>query len=65
MPRVSGARGQNKRAVIRVPFRAVWGLASFVAVICVLGATEVGQNLGEEGLAGAGACAGSRPEGTR
>lgn len=42
MPRVSGARGQNQSNIIQ----AVRGLASFVAVVCVLGVTEVGQNLG-------------------
>lgn len=47
MPRVSGARGQNQSNIIQ----AVRGLASFVAVVCVLGVTEVGQNLGGEGLA--------------
>lgn len=46
MPRVSGARGQNQSNIIQ----AVRGLASFVAVV-LLGVTEVGQNLGEEGLA--------------
>lgn len=47
MPRVSGARGQNQSNIVQ----AVRGLASFVAVVCVLGVAEVVQNLGEEGLA--------------
>lgn len=47
MPRVSGARGQNQSNIIQ----AVRELASFVAVVYVLGVTEVGQNLGGEGLA--------------
>ena len=46
MPRVSGARGQNQSNIVQ----AVRGLTSFVAVVCVLGVAEVGQNLGEERL---------------